>query len=337
MKIKSILFLIGSTFLFFLACNAIKQEAPEDTLNTRLIDKELQDKTVQLSQGPAVIYRSQDQGQSWSAFANGLPANATVSGFTTFKDQVWVSTDFHRLFVSNNGEDNWKSSNTGLPTNIDINTITISNNNLVIGTFKNGIFYSTDGGQNWQASQIDLSQVPIRAFIQFEGKIIAGTDMGYYVSMDHGENWDHLFGNQQVLGFTELNDKLYAAVFNGAMMSENGGKTWVYIFRGDALHDISHDGTYVYAMTLGQALQRTKNDGQTWEVANDGMGTYNLYTFELKNIKEKQFAAQWIGIYESLNHGTSWDLVDGPWPDSTAFGTLALTPYGFLAGVAMRE
>lgn len=93
MKIKSILFLIGSTFFFFLACNAIKQEAPEDALTTTLIDKELQDKTVQLSQGPAVIYRSQDQGQSWSVFDNGLPTNATVSGFAVDEDQVWASTD----------------------------------------------------------------------------------------------------------------------------------------------------------------------------------------------------------------------------------------------------
>ncbi|GAB5550588.1 MAG: hypothetical protein Sapg2KO_01790 [Saprospiraceae bacterium] len=286
---------------------------------------------------PAVIYRTLDQGESWTTFADGLPSNATISGFTTFKDQVWASTDFHGLFVSNKGENNWKSRNNGLPTNIDVNTIMTSKQNLVIGTLNKGIFYSTDGGQNWQASKTDLSTIPIRAFIINKDKIIAGTDAGFYTSDDDGQSWTHLFGNQQILGITELDNKLYAAVFNGAMMSKNDGQTWEYIYRGDALHDISHDGTYIYAMTLGQALQRTKDDGQSWEIANDGMGTYNLYTFELKHFDTQQFAAQWIGIYNSKNHGNSWSLVDGPWPDSTAFGTLEITPYGLLAGVAMRK
>lgn len=286
---------------------------------------------------PAVIYRTLDQGKSWTAFAEGLPSSATVSGFTTFKDQIWASTDFHGLFVSNKGENNWEARNTGLPTNIDVNTIITSKQNLVIGTLKKGIFYSTDGGQNWLASKTDLSTIPIRAFIINKDKIIAGTDAGFYTSDDDGQSWKHLFGNQQILGITELNNKLYAAVFNGAMMSKNDGQTWEYIYRGDALHDISHDGTYIYAMTLGQALQRTKDDGQSWEIANDGMGTYNLYTFELKNLAAQQFAAQWIGIYKSNNHGDSWNLVDGPWPDSTAFGTLELTPYGLLAGAAMSK
>ncbi|MEM6379174.1 MAG: FKBP-type peptidyl-prolyl cis-trans isomerase, partial [Bacteroidota bacterium] len=285
----------------------------------------------------AVLYRSQDQGKTWQEFSKGLPPTATISGLTVLNDQIWASTDFHGLFVSQRGEDNWQALHQGLPNRVDINTIIVSGANLVIGTLEQGVFFSSDNGQNWTKSKTDLSEIPIRAFIQTENQLIAGTDAGFYASGDHGLSWTHQFGNQQILGFTKLNNKLYAAAFNGALMSKDGGKTWDYIFQKDALHDVSHDGTYVYAMTLGQALQRTRDDGITWEIANDGMGTYNLYTFELEYIQDRQYVAQWIGIYKSENHGNSWQLVDGPWPDSTAFATMELTSYGLLAGVAMRK
>lgn len=337
MKINCIPFLSISIFFFFLACNELKSDTTEASSKMTLLDNGLQYKTIQSGSTPAVIYRSLDQGQSWSAFAKGLPANATVSGFTVDEDHLWASTDFHGLFMSKAGENYWSSSNEGLPAVIDVNTIIVSGPNLVIGTYKKGIFYSTDRGKNWQIAKTDLAQTPIRAFIQYKDKLIAGTDSGFYTSPDNGLTWSHLFGNQQILGFTTLNDKLYAAASNGAMMSKDGGLNWQYIFEGDALHDISSDETFIYAMTIGQALQRTSNDGLTWEIANEGMGTYNQYTFELRAIDKTQYAAQWVGIYESNNHGASWNLVDGPWPDSTAFGILELTPYGFLAGVAMRE
>lgn len=52
-----------------------------------------------------VIYRSTDKGKTWSSFANGIPAGATVTGFATNKNKVFAATKFNGVFVWENGSD----------------------------------------------------------------------------------------------------------------------------------------------------------------------------------------------------------------------------------------
>jgi len=284
----------------------------------------------------SVIYRTQDSGKSWTSFSNGIPSDATVSGFETHGNKIYVSTDFHGVYVSENGEDRWTSINNGLPEDLDINCILATGGKLILGTFRQGIFFSDAEKVHWRASNSAIANTPIRALTQVGNTLLAGTDNGIYESFDLGKSWKNILPEIQILGFTSLYDKVYAGVMNGAMLSNDKGKTWQYIYQPDALHDISNDGEYVYVMTLGNGLMRSNNDGQTWENANTGMGTLNLYTFELKNIDHDLFAAQWYGIYHSTNRGNQWTLVDGL-PDSTAFSTLEVTNYGLLAGIAIRK
>jgi hypothetical protein len=90
-------------------------------------------------------------------------------------------------------------------------------------------------------------------------------------------------------------------------------------------------------MTLGAGLKKSNNDGLTWESVNAGMGTLNLYTFEIKHFNNKLFAAQWYGIYESGDWGRNWGLIKNGLPDSTAFTTLETTMNGLIAGIGLRK
>jgi len=285
-----------------------------------------------------VIYRSMDKGKTWSSFAKGIPADATVTGFATTKNKVFAATKFNGVFVWENGSDKWKPINTGLPDKADINAIAAGNNVIVIGTFKQGIFVSPDGGNTWRPSAGNLQNIPVRNLTAIKDKILAGTDNGIYISTDKGNSWNHLFGNMQVNGFTFLNWKLYAAVVNGAIMSNDDGRTWNYIYKPHTLHDISNDGKYIYAMTLGDGLLKTRNDGLIWENASKGLPA--LYTFEVKNLNNDLFAAQWHGIYHSANNGTNWLKINtgvNGLPDSTAFTTLEITEFGILTGIGLRK
>lgn len=285
-----------------------------------------------------VIYRSTDKGKTWYSFAKGIPAYATVTGFATTKNKVFAATKFNGVFVWENGSDKWKPVNTGLPDKADINAIAAANNVIVIGTFKQGLFVSPDEGKTWKPSAGNLQNIPIRNLTVLKDKILAGTDNGIYISTDKGNNWNHLFGNMQVNGFTFLNGKLYAAVVNGALMSNDEGRTWNYIYRPHTLHDISNDGKYIYAMTLGDGLLKTNSDGLSWQNANKGLPP--LYTFEVKNINNDLFAAQWHGIYHSGNNGTVWSRINTGFnglPDSTAFTTLEVTAFGILTGIGIRK
>jgi len=284
---------------------------------------------------PTVIYRSQDLGMTWSTFANGIPRDATLSGIKQYDNKIYVSTDYHGVFVSIDGQNHWTALNNIDLDGIDINCIEVESNNLVIGSLKSGIRISKDGGVSWDLPKENIIS-PVRALLKSRNIIYAGTDSGIFESNDMGNTWSHLFGQLQILGFTSMNGKIYAATQNGVLMSEKGTTNWRAIYQGDALHDIGNDDRYIYAMTIGQQLLKTDNDGKLWESAQSGIPRPpNFYTNELKHIGKHIFSAQWIGIYKSIDNGSNWHMLDGL-PDSTAFSTLEITDYGIIAGISIR-
>lgn len=234
---------------------------------------------------PAVIYKSNDLGMTWSSFANGIPEDATLSGIKQFANKIYITTDNHGVYVALNGQDNWTPLNFEQLKNLDINCIEVEDNKLIIGTLRRGILVSNNGGLSWKQSKKNIENSPIRAFIKSEKKLYAGTDSGIFESFDMGDTWSHVFGQMQILGFTSLNDKIYAATQNGALVCNGNSSSWKSIYQGDALHDIGNDGKYIYAMTIGQQLLKTQNDGELWENAQNGIiYPVNFYTNELQHI-----------------------------------------------------
>ena len=286
---------------------------------------------------PAVIYQSPDLGMTWSSFAKGIPKDATVSGIKQERNKIYITTDYHGIFLSTNGQNNWQQLASDKLNNLDINCIELEDNKLVVGTHDNGILVSNDSGINWSPAEINIENTSIRAFIKFQEKLFAGTDSGILQSSDMGNTWSHVFGKIQILGFTSLNNKIYAATQNGVLVCNGDFSNWESIYEGDALHDIGNDGQYIYAMTIGQQLLKTKNDGLLWENAQKGITRPpNFYTNELKHIGNNIFSAQWIGIYHSADNGNNWKKINGL-PDSTAFSTLEITDFGIITGISIRN
>jgi len=286
---------------------------------------------------PAVVYQSTDNGNSWKAFANGIPDEATVSSFLYFDNSVYAATDVHGIYAIKQGEIEWTRMDVDLPEKVDVNAITSANGTLFIGTFRHGIFYSTDGGHYWMQSSDKLAHTPIRSLLFYKNILLAGTDRGIYKSVDNGITWKQVFKDTQTNGFAIQGDKIFAALMNGASMSEDGGANWKYIYHPLTLHDISSDDEFIYAMTLGGGLLKSNSDGLIWNNINKGFGPTRFYTFEVKRVEEKIIAAQWFGIYASKNGGKSWKLIKNGLPDSTAFCTLEVTPLGVLAGIGLRK
>ncbi len=293
--------------------------------------------TYKIPDEVAIIYRSIDAGNTWSPFSNGIPLQATISSFASRGSKIFAATIYHGVFVSEKGLNNWRPANEGLPDHIGVNSIVSVEKKLIIGTLRHGTFILPDDGLSWQESRMGLKELPVRSFIRLSDKLFAGTDKGIYQSGNQGETWEHVYGKIQVNGFTFHQGKLLAAMVDGAMMSTDNGKSWRYIYRGRTLHDISHDGTFIYAMTLGDGLLRTKNDGIGWENANNGLGTSNLYTFEVQSISPGLFAAQWYGLYFSADHGNNWSRIKTGLPDSTAFTTLEVVDAVLFAGIGGRK
>ena len=150
-------------------------------------------------------------------------------------------------------------------------------------------------------------------------------------------SWKQVYKEVQTNGFTVLNNKIYAALMNGAIVTHNEGTNWKYIYKKRALHDMSNDGESVYAMTLGDGLLESKDDGLTWENINSGFGVTKWYTFDVKNIDNQLFAAQWRGVYSMDKSGNTWQIIKNGLPDSTVFSTLKAASFGLIAGIGLRK
>jgi len=334
-RIYSILLLMGS--ICFVGCGQKSSGNNLKSLSASTDNEtEMQSSRYISKEEPAVIYRSIDMGNSWSPFASGIPLEATLSGIQQFENKVYVTTDFHGVFVSVDGDGNWRSIASEEIRDLDINCIQVVANRIIIGTLNQGIYISQDEGITWKQTESEINNHPIRAFNKIGNSIYAGTDSGIYRSDNYGDTWIHEYGKLQILGFTALGNNLYAATQNGVLTKTISSKKWKSIYDGDALHDIGNDGTYIYAMTIGQQLLKSKNNGDSWENAQSGIPyPVNFYTNEIIHSGNNIFSAQWIGIYHSIDNGESWEIIEDL-PDSTAFSTLAITDYGILAGISIR-
>lgn len=285
----------------------------------------------------AVIYRSTDAGFSWTPFDNGIPRDATASSYLLTGDRIFATTDYHGIYSIREAETDWERVDEDLPEDIDINDIALTGNTLVIGTLRHGVLLSKNNGRNWSYPTVAINNTQIRSFYAKGNTLLAGADNGIHQSLDNGNTWQHVWKNVQTNGFTELSGKIYAGLMNGAAMSEDNGANWKYIYQPHTLHDISNDGESIFAMTLGSGLKKTSNNGLSWENVNDGFGTLNFYTFDVKRFGNRLFAAQWHGIYTSANGGKNWMRIKNGLPDSTAFTTLEVTTTGLIAGIGLRK
>ena len=285
----------------------------------------------------SIIYHSLDGGRTWMPFDRGIPADATVSSFLVMNNEIFTTTDNHGIYLIKDGQIAWKRIDEDLPKDIDINALSAAGDSFVIGTLKDGIMLSKNRGKNWRDPKIQINNIPIRCLHAKENILFAGTDNGIYKSLDDGDTWEYVWKGVQVNGFTEVNSRIFAALMNGVIMTNDDGSNWKYVYKPHTLHDISTDGKRIFAMTLGDGLKSSSNDGLTWERINNGLGTLNLYTFELKWFDNKIFAAQWYGIYTSQDLGKSWAIVKDGLPDSTAFTTLETTKNGLIAGIGLRK
>jgi hypothetical protein len=326
------------SMLLILSCTHQKKnpESSQETNKTTSSGIQYND-LRQDSVNVSVVYNSADGGATWIRFDDGIPKDATVSSFLVMNDTIFAPTDFHGIYLIREGEMKWKRIDEDLPENVDINAIVNIKNILVIGTIRHGILISKNNGRNWNFPSVQINNVHVRCLHRKDTILFAGTDMGVYASADYGNSWKHIYKGVQVNGFTELSGKVYAALMNGAIVSADDGLNWKYIYEPHTLHDISNDGERLYAMTLGDGLKVSINNGLTWERVNSGLGTFNLYTFELKKFNNSLFAAHWIGIYRSDNSGMNWSLIKSGLPDSTAFTTLESTRNGLIAGIGLRK
>ena len=169
--------------------------------------------TGDLSGGTGGLFRSTDNGMSWSALNNGLP-NTPVGALGTSPNgkggsNLFVST--WGVFLSTNNGTSWTAANTPFlgfiafaasPDGEGRRVDSPSGTNLFAGTYGGGAYLSKNNGTSWSAVNNGLQDSVVNAFsISPNGtggtNLFAGTGGNYipgsggvFLSTNNGANWN---------------------------------------------------------------------------------------------------------------------------------------------------
>ncbi|MFA0962677.1 WD40/YVTN/BNR-like repeat-containing protein [Roseivirga sp. BDSF3-8] len=166
--------------------------------------------------GAQKVYRSLDRGDNWQAISGDLTrdlpqGNVPHSTITSLAESplsfglIYAGTDDGKLQVTRNGGATWTDVSNGLPDNLWVSSVFPSPHDeaTVFATltgyryddFHAYLYKSTDYGRNWTSVKGDLPEEAINVLIQDPVNpelLYTGTDLGTYVSMNGGDNWQHL-------------------------------------------------------------------------------------------------------------------------------------------------
>ena len=131
----------------------------------------------------AGIYRSVDNGATWSTANTGLPERVTASCLMTSGETIIAGTPGYGIYRSSDNGATWSEANTGLPNIFAarfVNSLTASGGAIIAGTYA-GIYRSVDNGATWNEANSGLPAGDAREVFSLTvsgGAVIAGTDAG---------------------------------------------------------------------------------------------------------------------------------------------------------------
>ena len=215
--------------------------------------------------GVLSVYRSSDNGSSWSAANQGLPAVAQVNAFTWVDSTLYAATNYG-VFSSTDNGGNWKVDTAGL----DLQQIylgqiggiagitSVGSKLYAIDAVWGGVYESSADSAAWVS--IGLDTVWGYAMAAIDTNVFAGTPQGIYLYTGSGTNWlSRSNGLPVYLPFcllTTADTLLFAYTGlrnNGIYMSSDFGQQWVLVndslFAGESVHTMVSTKTYLIAGT----------------------------------------------------------------------------------------
>lgn len=193
-----------------------------------------------------VVWRSLDEGDSWTASALPLPAPAitalAVSPSFARDGVLFAGAAEDGVLCSNDGGATWESWNFGLYDrhvfSLAVSPDYATDGTLLAGT-QTGLFQSGNGGRSWQRRPFPGEAAPILSLAAAPSPggdrlLCAGTESaGVFVSADRGETWSYAGSAGQSInavgifpGMTGGYDIL-AAAEDGLLISHDRGQTWL--------------------------------------------------------------------------------------------------------------
>ena len=222
------------------------------------------------------VYKSSDDGLSWTPLIQTQETNVGVSGFMKAGNEIFISGVTTFYYSADNGL-TWVSNL--LPMGLAYSKksfISSIDSNLFI-SYSDGILLSSDKGATWQKRNAGYRNHTINKLVKTTNAIMTLNETnGVFVSTDMGDHWKGV--NDPKLIFAR------------------------YIY--------GYDNTLIVSYDL--EVYKSVDDGVTWQkiftLIDDIVGTHFVPVIQLAGSKESLVLCTYKGLYFSENLGATWSF-----------------------------
>ena len=279
-----------------------------------------------------------NQGGNWTVAHSGTP----YPGFQSIianGNLLFAGATFDGVSRSTDGGATWSQANNGLAARSMFGVLK-SNGVLYAGagdgTAGDGGFISANEGQTWTRTGLPVS--PVSKFLEFDGKVFAGTGAGLYVTSNQGQSWSRLSAGlpNGGLGIAAAGNTLFAlSTASGLYKSTDSGQSWTAINNGLTTTQVASlvgQGTNLFVGTLDKGVFRSENQGQSWSpTATLPAGPVYSMTVSGNNLLA---AVLGQAIYRSADNGATWTISAGGFLHAEVYNLHASGGNVFAAGGA---
>lgn len=224
------------------------------------------------------VYRSTDEGLTWTWASNGLSAVYLQSIVVNSTGYVFVGSDGGGVFRSTNDGLSWTRvyGDPNTPEAHVSSLIVNSDGHIFVASWL-GVARSTDDGNTWQQLNLGLSEPYVRS--------LSVSPTG------------HIFG---------------AAWSEGIIRSTNNGDTWSLVYSGVNDHTVfvAPNGYVFFAeeWNTGGTVRRSTDNGSTWSVVLDlpPSGQFQIRAFSALSDGTILMSYSEDGVRLSTDNGTTW-------------------------------
>jgi len=253
------------------------------------------------------IFRSIDQGRTWSRADRGLPGDARINAFGAVGGRVFAGTD-SGIFVSDNQGQNWRPVAGATQRILAFGTL---GSDVYAGSAKDGLFVSADQGLSWTAVA-GFAPKTVRSLLVYGTRIYAGTDAnGVLVSVNHGRSWtslgDSLPAHAQIFAMAMLGERMFAGLYAKGLYEWNErDRRWTKAGVVTPLVLAAAGRTLIAGHNPG-GLHYSEAPGNSWSHAAASLDLpADAPVWQLGGNNEISFAGAAKGIYYSEDRGRTW-------------------------------
>jgi hypothetical protein len=256
------------------------------------------------------VYRSTDNGSTWTFTSNGLTTLNITSLFQT-GGKIYAGTSSGGFVSSDNGG-TWNSLLAAGLTFWQVNCFAANGSTIYAGT-SNGPYISTNSGTQWAPDTAGISNIIVKSLTVYGNYVFAGTMSTIYRAPLSGGKWVIPYTpskTNQISSFVSLRGTLFAGDGTyGVLASSDSGKSWLststtFPMTYPSIYALGTDGNRVFAGLL-TGLYVTADSGGHWTESDNGI--VQKFVNALLVQGTTIFAGtNGLGVFRSTDSGGHW-------------------------------